>query len=222
MPPKPLVYLAISPDLVADLDLERYLPALAPLADLETWPGPENPPMEVVLEAIRRAEVLVTGWGTPPLAETLRDWSPQTSPLRLLAHTAGSIRHLVGQQPLDRGLLVTHANELLAEAVAEFTIGAILAMRRQMFLCVERFKAYQPPPDFRSMRELPGSTVGIIGASAIGKRVMELLRPWRVKILLYDPYLRAETAARYWCRAGGSARAVPAQRYRLPACSDHA
>jgi phosphoglycerate dehydrogenase-like enzyme len=47
------------------------------------------------------------------------------------------------------------------------------------------------------MRELPGSTVGIIGASAIGRRVMALLRPWNVRILLYDPYASLATAAEY-------------------------
>jgi phosphoglycerate dehydrogenase-like enzyme len=47
------------------------------------------------------------------------------------------------------------------------------------------------------MRELPGSVVGIIGASAIGRRVMALLRPWEVSLLLYDPYCAPEIAARY-------------------------
>lgn len=193
----PLVYMAISQELYENLYFGEALPRLEGAARVERWTGPGNPPLEVVQQAIQRAEVLVTGWGTPALAETLAGWSPASSPLRLLAHSAGSIRHLVTQETLERGLLVTHANESLAEAVAEFTFGAILAMRRQMFLCAERFKQGKPTPNFQTMNELSGSTVGIIGASAIGRRVMEMLRPWRVKILLFDPFISDAKAAQY-------------------------
>jgi phosphoglycerate dehydrogenase-like enzyme len=192
-----LVYIAINAQLFDEIRFGDYLPALQAAAQVERWPGPGNPPLEVVLDVIRRAEVLVTGWGTPGLAESLLHWSPQTSSLRLLAHTAGSIHHLVKRETVERGLLVTHANESLAEAVAEFTLGAFLAMRRQMFLCFERFKDQKPAPSFQVMNELPGSVIGIIGASAIGRRVMEMLRPWHVHILLFDPYAGPEVAAEY-------------------------
>lgn len=192
-----LVYIAINPELFEEIGFASHLPALQAAANVERWQGPGNLPREAVLDALRRAEVLVTGWGTPPLAETLLDWSPERSPLRLLAHTAGSVHHLVRRETVERGLLVTHANESLAEAVAEFTLGAFIAMRRQMFLCVERFKNQLPAPGSRLMHELPGSVVGIIGASAIGRRVMDLLRPWRVQVLLFDPYTSAEVAAAY-------------------------
>ncbi len=189
------IYIAINSQLFDEIHFADHLPALQAVAQVERWLGPENPPLDVVMEAIQQAEVLVTGWGTPGLAETLMHWSPETSPLRLLAHTAGSIHHLVRQETVERGLLITHANESLAEAVAEFTLGAFLAMRRQMFLCHDRYKDHLPAPGFQVMNELPGSVIGIIGASSIGRRVMELLRPWQVHILLYDPYTSVETAA---------------------------
>jgi phosphoglycerate dehydrogenase-like enzyme len=197
MQEKKLVYIAINPQLYDEIHFGDFLPALESAASIERWTGPENPPLEIVLEAMRRAEVLVTGWGTPGLAEPLLQWSPQTSPLRLLAHTAGSIHHLVKQETIERGLQVCHANESLAEAVAEFTLGAFLAMRRQMFLSFERFKKQQPAPSFSVMNELPGGVIGIIGASAIGRRVMELLRPWHVELLLFDPYASPDVAVAY-------------------------
>jgi phosphoglycerate dehydrogenase-like enzyme len=92
---------------------------------------------------------------------------------------------------------VAHSNDSLAEAVAEFTIGTIIACRRQMFWAANRLKAGQRGPSYTTMRELPGTTIGIIGASAIGRRVMDLLRPWKVRILLSDPYATPELAARY-------------------------
>lgn len=194
---KSTIYLAIHANLYNEICLGDYLPALKDLANVECWEGEGNPPLAVIQQAIQRAEVLVTGWGTPPLAEALLSWSPETSPLRLIAHTAGSIHHLVKPETVGRGLLVTHANESLAEAVAEFTIGAMITMRRQMILCAEKYKRHLPPPGYRSMNELPGSVVGIIGASAIGRRVMDLLRPWKVKLLIFDPYASDSTLAAY-------------------------
>jgi phosphoglycerate dehydrogenase-like enzyme len=192
---KPLVSIALHPQLFEQVGLARYLPAWEQNAAIQTWQGPGNPPADWLQDAVRRAAVLVTGWGTPSLIDLLRDWSPETSPLRLVAHTAGSVKQLVSGDLLERGLLVTHANDSLAEAVAEFTFGAILAMRRQMFLSAARYHAHQPAPAYTSMRELPGSVVGLIGASAIGRRVMEWLQPWEVKILLYDPYVTGQQAA---------------------------
>jgi phosphoglycerate dehydrogenase-like enzyme len=195
MPDNRLVYLALDPALSQQIELLRYLPDWEKLATVECWPGPGSPPSEVTLDAARRAEVLVTGWGTPSLIDELRGWSAGSSALRLVAHTAGTVKFLLPPEALRSGLLVSHANDSLAEAVAEFTIGAIIAMRRQMFLCAARYHAQQPAPPFATMRELPGSVIGIIGASAIGRRVMDLLQPWRVKILLYDPYLPNAQAA---------------------------
>ncbi|RPJ40784.1 MAG: hydroxyacid dehydrogenase [Chloroflexi bacterium] len=197
MTDKPIVFVAISPDLIAQTGLERFFPQWEESARVERWQGPANPPADLVAEAAGRAEVMVTGWGTPSLIEPLRGWALETSPLRLVVHTAGSVKFLLPGEALERGLLVSHANDSLAEAVAEFTIGAILGMRRQIFLSAQRYKAHQPAPAYTSMRELPGSVVGIIGASAIGRRVMEWLRPWQVKILLFDPYVSAAQAAQW-------------------------
>ena len=40
-----------------------------------------------------------------------------------------------------------------------------------------------------------GRTVGVIGASRIGRRVIELLRPFDLEVYLFDPYVDAATAA---------------------------
>jgi phosphoglycerate dehydrogenase-like enzyme len=191
----PLIYIAISHELLHEIRFHHHLDRLAQIARVEQWPGPGQPSADAVYDAVERAEVLVTGWGTPSLIERLQDWSPEVSPLRMIAHTAGTLKHLLPVQAVQRGLLVTHSNESLAESVAEFTIGAIIAMRRQMILSAFRFHRGQPGMSFETMRELPGSTIGIIGASAIGRRVMDLLRPWNVNILLFDPYCPSEVAA---------------------------
>jgi phosphoglycerate dehydrogenase-like enzyme len=183
----PLVVVALAPELVRELDLEAQLARLEGRCRLERWPGPGRPSREWTAEALGRAEVLITGWGTPPL-DTLAGWTPESSPLRLVAHTAGTVKYLVPLAALERGLLVMHANDSLAEAVAEFTVGATLMARRQAFAAAARMRRGETrlPPE--GARELRGSVVGVIGASAIGRRVMRLLAPFGVTLLLADPY----------------------------------
>jgi phosphoglycerate dehydrogenase-like enzyme len=192
----PLVYVAVEPELVAELSLDEQLPRLEGVARVERWPGPGRPSPEAVAGALRRAAVLVTGWGTPPLAP-LAAWAPERFAVRLVAHTAGTVKRLVPVAALERGLLVAHANESLAEAVAEFTVGAIIAARRHVIPSAARMRAGLPRVPIARMRELGGSTVGVIGASSIGRRVMRLLAPFGVTLLLYDPYCPPETAAEY-------------------------
>jgi phosphoglycerate dehydrogenase-like enzyme len=123
------------------------------------------------------------------LGALLADWHPDRSPLRMVAHTAGSVKALVTPEILKRGLIVLSANTALAEAVAEFTFASFFAMRRQILqaalILKTRREVHRPYP---AMHELNGSTIGIIGASAVGQRVIHLLQPWDVTILLYDPY----------------------------------
>ncbi|MFD5347983.1 hydroxyacid dehydrogenase, partial [Streptomyces anulatus] len=62
-----------------------------------------------------------------------------------------------------------------------------------------RYRELRAAHDWRA--ELAGHgnyrrCVGIVGASRIGRRVIELLRPFDLDVLLFDPYVDAGTAAR--------------------------
>jgi phosphoglycerate dehydrogenase-like enzyme len=92
---------------------------------------------------------------------------------------------------------VTHANDSLAEAVAEFTLGAILMARRGAFVAAVRMRAGLRPLPAATQHEVRGSTIGVIGASAIGRRVLRLLAPLGATLLLYDPYCPPAVAAEH-------------------------
>lgn len=192
----PTVYVAIEPSLVRELELDSQLARLEASARVERWGGPGQPTPEAVADALGRAEVLITGWGTPALAP-LERWSPEEFALRLVAHTAGTVKQLVPVAAIERGVLVTHANDSLAEAVAEFTLGAIIMARRNAFAVAARFREGREPLPIAAQREVRGSTIGLIGASAIGRRVMKLLAPIEARLLLYDPYCTPAAAAEH-------------------------
>jgi phosphoglycerate dehydrogenase-like enzyme len=192
----PTVYVAVAPSLVQELELDAQLARLGTVARIERWDGPDKPTPEAVADALRRAQVLITGWGTPALA-ALQSWTPEAFAVRLVAHTAGTVKQLVPVQAIGRGLLVTHANDSLAEAVAEFTLGAIIMARRNAFVSAARFREGRERLPLAAQREVGGSTIGLIGASAIGRRVMKLLAPLEARLLLYDPYCALAVAAEH-------------------------
>ncbi|HEU5011627.1 MAG TPA: hydroxyacid dehydrogenase [Roseiflexaceae bacterium] len=189
-----LVYVALSPRLIQELEFDAELPRLRAVADVEIWSGPGNPSLDVMTDALQRAQVVITGWGTPPLTP-LAEWSPDTFAVRLLNHSAGTVKYFVPVEAIERGLLVSHANDSLAEAVAEFTIGAIIMGQRQAWLAAKRMREGGERLPVAAQHEIRGSTIGVIGASAIGRRVMKLLAPHGATLLLYDPYCSSEVAA---------------------------
>jgi len=185
---RPRMYVALSPSFVQELHLEHAFSRLEGLVDIEWWSGPGNPSAEATADGATRAHLLVTGWGTPTLKPVLEAWQPGNSPLTFIAHTAGSVRRLVPVEALERGLRMTHASDAIADAVADFTLGAMITSRRRMFAAAQRMKAGQDPPPIQQTHELRGSVVGVVGASNVGRKVMHLLRAWDVEVLLYDPY----------------------------------
>ena len=138
------------------------------------------------------ARVCLTGWDTPPLTDAELDTAPD---LRLIAHTGGSVRALVPESAYDRGIRITHASAVLAEAVAEFTVMQILCGLRDAVGVAGRMRAGD---GWESMR-VPGrllrdQTVGIIGASRVGRATLTRLLPFGCALLLSDPLVRPDEA----------------------------
>ena len=75
-------------------------------------------------------DIVITGWGAPVFSRT-RCWQPPTS-LKLIAHSAGTIKRLLPPPVFADGRRVTHAAAAMAIPVAETTLLLIL-------LCLRRF-----------------------------------------------------------------------------------
>ncbi|GHJ54246.1 hydroxyacid dehydrogenase [Nonomuraea sp. TT08I-71] len=145
---------------------------------------------------LAETEVLITGWGCPPLTAAVLDAAPR---LRAVLHAAGSVKHHVTDACWRRGLLVTSAAEANAVPVAEYTLAAVLmaAKRTATFAAAYREHpgSWQPWRDAIGPASAYRRTVGIVGLSRIGRRVSTLLRPFDLTVLAHDPYATPEQAA---------------------------
>jgi len=194
-PVRPTIVLAMVPAFTADLLDAALLDRLrraGDLPDAEPVPRFDDPRADALLG---RAEVLLTSWGCPMLDDAALARMPR---LRLVAHAAGTVKQHVTPACFARGILVASAAAANAIPVAEYTLAAILLANKKLFRLRERYREVR---GFRYWpKELPGlgnyrKVVGIVGASHVGRRVLELLRPFDFERLLCDPFVDSEAAA---------------------------
>jgi D-3-phosphoglycerate dehydrogenase len=98
-----------------------------------------------------------------------------------------------------RGILVCYTPGVNSDAVAEHTLGLILATLQK----IPQSMAYLRKGGWREEKflgeELTGATVGIIGFGNIGLRLAKKLSGFEIRLLVYDPYVSKERIE----RAGG-------------------
>lgn len=137
------------------------------------------------------ADVLITSWGVPALTAERLLAAPR---LRAVLHAAGSVRGFVGPEVWRRGIHVSAAADMNAVPVAEFTFAAIvMAGKKAPFLAARsRDEGRQPVwAQLRSREDLSNCdrTIGVVGFSRIGRRVVDLLRLLENReVLVADPY----------------------------------
>lgn len=137
-------------------------------------------------------ELAITGWGAPVLDAAALERLPR---LRGVIHAAGSVRSMLPDAAWQRELQVSSAAHANAVPVAEFTLAAILFAGKDVIGISRAYTTDQVRTDRGPEIGNYGRTVGIVGASLVGARVIELLQPFDLTVLVYDPYLTAERAA---------------------------
>jgi D-3-phosphoglycerate dehydrogenase len=148
---------------------------------------------DAIAEFIGRAQVLVNHLApiTGPMLDRLPD-------LKLIAVSRGGPVNIDMAAARQRGVLVVNTPGRNASAVAEFTIGAILAETRLIRAGHEALRQGVWRGDLYRAdltgTELSELTVGLIGYGHIGTRVVKLLKPFGCRILVDDPYRELDPA----------------------------
>ncbi len=190
---RPAVAFIVSPDVAVQMFRSVDMDRLRAVADV-------NDPLDVrdreaVKGALRKASIALTGWGSPNFNGEILESALN---LKLIAHSAGSVKSLVNDAVYDRGIRVTTAAGGNAVPVAQFTVAMMVMMLKQVpWLAADYSRGVfkHSNPRAKVVRELHDMTVGLVGASRIGRLVIELLRPfYGLTIKLYDPYVTAEQA----------------------------
>ncbi|MEV8565247.1 hydroxyacid dehydrogenase [Streptomyces sp. NPDC051322] len=177
-----------------DADRIARLTELATLGD-PVWTDELD--SDEVRRRLAETEVLLTSWGAPRLTRERLAAAPA---LRAVLHCAGSVRGLVDDEVYWRGIRVTSGADANAIPVAEYTLAAIIfAGKKAPFLAADEGRAYGGWGSVSGYGDLSnyGRTVGVVGFSRIGRKVVDLLNMLGdTTCLVADPHADPEEVAR--------------------------
>lgn len=145
---------------------------------------------EQLVEKVRGMDAIMISTGDGNITRRVMEAERK---LKVIAKRAIGINDIDVSAATDLGILVTNTPLALHYlSVAEFTVGMILALANNFKLADHNARLGL----WRSVSNtlLRNKTVGIVGLGRIGSRVAQLLRPFEVKLLAFDPYVPAEKA----------------------------
>jgi phosphoglycerate dehydrogenase-like enzyme len=147
---------------------------------------------------LRTADALLTMWDTPQFGEDL----PRAAPgLRIIAHCGGEVKARFARSLFDR-LTITNSPGPMARATAELGAAFLLYCARD----VDFYRAQLRRPSNRvykdvhthgSAKSLIGREVAMIGFGRIGRALVDLMRGFEIRWLVYDPYAPRTLSKQY-------------------------
>jgi phosphoglycerate dehydrogenase-like enzyme len=174
-----------------ELDYERRStrPSCSEGSISEYWGSPSQ-----LIEEIDDYEILVVH-RAPVTSEVIRSGRA----LRLIGCARGGPVNVDVAAATEQGIPLVRAPGRNADAVADFTIGLLLAEARSIARAHTRFVNEgvwrfdeEGKLVFRRGIELLGKTLGLIGFGKIGTRVAARAKGFGMRILVYDPYVSRE------------------------------
>lgn len=176
------------PALFDQLFAEEQQAQLRALGEVTLQPGDANLDEAQLTQLIRGRDIVITSWGTPPFSATVLASADR---LRLIAHSAGTIKRLLPPPVFAEGRRVTHAAEAMAIPVAETTLLLVLLCLRRFHKIDRVFKdaGWAAAKALGPGTELEGARIGIIGAGHTGGMVLKKLGALGAVLWLYDPYV---------------------------------
>lgn len=144
--------------------------------------------------AICGFEIVLTGWGAPRFTDGVLAAADR---LRLIAHSAGTVKYMLPPPAFEAGRRVTHVAAALAPPVGEMTVLLIMLSLRRLSEIDAAFRGggWHAAREFLIGQEIAGQRIGIIGASQTGREAIRRLKAMDAEIWLCDPYVD-EAAAR--------------------------
>ena len=142
-----------------------------------------------IVALVGDAEIVATHLA--PFSADMMDRLPN---LKLIAVSRGGPVNIDMKAARERKIRVVNTPGRNASAVAEFTIGAILAETRLITRGHESLRRGEWRGDLYRAdltgEELSEMTVGVVGYGHVGTKVVRLLKAFGCKILVCDPYVQ--------------------------------
>ena len=160
--------------------------------------GPEAvTPPKGLIEAVEDVDVLIVHFTVVTEAVI-----KAAKKLKLIAVLRGGWENVNTKAATENGIIVVNSPGRSGDAVADFTVGMLIAESKNIVRSSIAFRKGLWKPEFHNssyLHNLRGRNVGIVGFGEIGKRVANRLKGFGVNILAYDPFLPKENILNEGC-----------------------
>jgi D-3-phosphoglycerate dehydrogenase / 2-oxoglutarate reductase len=160
--------------------------------------GPESiaPPLEL-MEKVENADILIIHYTviTEKVIEAAKN-------LKLLGVLRGGIDNVNMAAISKTDIQVVNAPGRSAEAVSDFTIGLMLAESRNIVRGNTILQKGEWSREFQNSaysHNLKSAVLGMIGFGAVGEKIAQKLSGFKMKILVYDPYVPKDKILSFGC-----------------------
>lgn len=139
---------------------------------------------EEIAERIRIVEGVICGWHI----FLTRKHIELAQNLRIIGQVGGAVGNIDVVAVFSKGIIMTNASGGYIQAVAEFTLAMLICGVREIMSDYLAMREGLGNYSVVKGKELYGATVGLIGLGKVSSELVRLLRPFKVHILVCDPY----------------------------------
>ena len=183
------ILLTHSPDALENYYGPHALAGLRALGEVKLNPTEAPLAGDALIEAARDCDLIVSYRQSPGEAGLFAALPKLVAFLRC----AIDIRNVDVAAASAAGVLVTQSSAGFIASVSELVFAMMVDLARGVSRAAHSYHASVIPQALMGM-QLEGATLGVIGYGAIGRRVAELGVALRMRVLVNDPYAKADAA----------------------------
>jgi D-3-phosphoglycerate dehydrogenase len=148
---------------------------------VQAKPKSDGEAMEIVRDA--DAVMLRGDWGREPIINA-------TMKCQVMAVYSHGFNHIDVEAINEKGIILTNSSGMCAEEVSNQAVAFILALNRQVVQTTNNLrKGVWDRSNVLPIEPLDEQVLGQIGFGNIGRQVVRKMSGWRMKTLVYDPYI---------------------------------
>ena len=143
------------------------------------------------------ADALITTWDSPRFGDDLTDSAPK---LRFIGHCGGEVKSRFAASLFEK-LTITNAADPMARATAELGAAFLMYSARD----IDRYRAavgrsnqiFSEVHEHGTEELLYGREVAMIGLGRVGRALVDLMRGFALRWMVYDPFAPRSLADSY-------------------------
>jgi D-3-phosphoglycerate dehydrogenase len=143
-----------------------------------------------LMDVVKDADVIVTR-SSHRIDKTVID---NAKNLKIIARAGVGLDNIDVDYAIKRGIKIVSVPSASTEAVAELTMGLIIALARWIVSFDRSMHNGEWCKNSKLGVELAGKTLGIIGLGRIGSRVAKFAKMFGMRVIAYDPYVSPRKA----------------------------